>query len=165
MVTRVSEQCATIDAGAASFTGPAAKHAAPRAPRAKAHLCVYNPPRLSRGDRKLLSSVRWPLSMYSGREKPAAYKLLPVEKLLPTYCGPCTNVNCVYPLWSSPLFNVAAKVERSGPTLMYSARENASSAFFAGRHTQELHRRPRARGLYRARVRHRRTSVRGLAGT
>lgn len=49
----------------------------------------------------MLSSVRWRLSMYSGREKPAAYKLLPVEKLLPTYCGPCTNVNCVYPLWSS----------------------------------------------------------------
>ena len=115
----------------------------------------------------MLSSVREPLSMYSGREKPAAYGLLPITKLLPTYLGPCANVNCVYPcgLWSFPLFNVAAKVERSGPTLMYSARENASSAFFAGRHTQELHRRPRARGLYRARVRHRRTSVRGLAGT
>jgi hypothetical protein len=83
----------------------------------------------------VLSSVRGPLSMYSGREKPAAYRFLPVEKLLPTYLGPCANVNCVYPLWSSPLFNVAAKVERSGPTLMYSARENASSAFFAGRHT------------------------------
>ena len=85
----------------------------------------------------MLSSVREPLSMYSGREKPAAYGLLPITKLLPTYLGPCANVNCVYPcgLWSFPLFNVAAKVERSGPTLMYSGRENASSAFFAGRHT------------------------------